>query len=202
MVFSYNSSGEVVVRSQVAIPINTWNLLTFTLNASNPSNALAFYVNGVQQTLTSTAFAPLSTAGTNDLRVGTAAVNNQPLVGNLDDFGMFDTALTKGKARAIYTAPSLLSGYNLGVVDSLFDAFDSAGSVNVGSLDWQTVTGFDVTGHSLGDTWLAGDGSYRMWLSGASGSAAGLIAVPEPATVALFALGAGFILFSRKGRKA
>lgn len=168
---------------------------------SNISQPVAMYLNGVALSTTGSSGDPLMgimKADTNDIALGvsyhTSGVGRQSLNGYMDDYAMWDTALTAAKLKSINTAPSLLSGYNAGIMNSLFTAFDTAGSQAVGSLTWNYATGFDSTGKALGDTWLGGDGKYYMWLAGSSGSEQGLLAVPEPTTIWML-LGGGLLLF-------
>lgn len=190
-------------RTTVSAPVTTgaWLNVALTVDTSIPSNsAIAIYVNGVAQSLTGSALTSavtLTNAG--DIALGvmnhtSGAGGSFALNGYMDDYAMWDTALTAAKLKSINTAPSLLSGYNAGIMNSLFTAFDTAGSQAVGSLTWNYATGFDSTGKALGDTWLGGDGKYYMWLAGTSGSEQGLLAVPEPTTIGML-LGGGLLLF-------
>lgn len=182
--FLYNTtSSSFLSRSSGAgaISTGTWLNVALTLDLSTTS-PLTMYVNG---TAVHTSSLGNVTLNTTTQEIGLGSVDGgRSLNGNMDDFAMWDTVLTAGKIRSINTAPTLLDGYNAGIMNSLFAAFDAEGSQAVGSLTWTYTTGFDVTGRALGDTWMDG-GEYYMWLAGPSGSAMGLSAVPEPATIGM-----------------
>jgi hypothetical protein len=182
------------------VTAGSWINVGLTVDTSIANNnAITIHVNGVQQTLTGSALTSAVTlTQTGDIALGvmnhtSGAGGSFALNGYMDDYAMWDTVLTSAKIKSLNTAPSLLDGYNAGVMNSLFTAFDAQDSQTVGSLTWNYVTGFDVTGHALGDTWIGGDGEYYMWLGGTSGSALGLTAVPEPTTLGMLFGGSVFL---------
>jgi len=198
--FLYNTtSSSFLSRSSGAgaISTGTWLNVALTLDLSATS-PLSMYVNGTSVHSSTLGNVTLNTA-TQEIGLGSVD-GGRSLNGNMDDFAMWDTLLTAAKIKSLNTAPSLLDGYNAGVMNNLFTAFDTAGSQVVGDLTWNYATGFDVTGRALGDTWLGGDGEYYMWLAGTSGSAQGLQAVPEPTTIGLL-FGGGLLLFGATKRR-
>ncbi len=179
--------------------------MTVTWNTGNTS-ALNFYVNGASTPPTNTTTGPSSlTTNLEPVRLGvtTSSMYNS-LNGKLDDYAMWDTLLGAGEIRSLATAPALLSGYNAGVMNQLFNVESGlTANATIGALTWTQASGFNVTGHSLGDTWQSGN-NYYMWLSGSAGSSAGVTAVPEPGTIGLvaFAVAAMAIIVRRRRNPA
>ncbi len=200
--FLYNTSSSTFLSrssSVGAVSTGTWLNVAITLDLSTTS-PLNMYVNG------SSVYS--GTLGNVTLNTTTQAISlgsvdgGRSLNGNMDDFAMWDTVLTSAKIKSINTAPTLLNGYNAGIMNSLFTAYDTMGSQTVGDLTWNYSTNFNVTGHSLGDTWKGSDGEYYMWLAGTSSSALGLQAVPEPGSIWMILGGSVFLLtvFRRRCR--
>ena len=126
------------------------------------------------------------------------AAGSFALNGYMDDYAMWDTALSAGQVKALTTAPALLTGYNAGVMNGLFNAYATQGSSIVGTMTWTYNSSINVTGHSLGDTWLGAGGNYYMWLEGSSAGLVGtLTSIPEPGTYGLLA--GGMVLFMISG---
>jgi hypothetical protein len=161
-------------------------------------DACTLYVNGTAVTATAshswdTAPALLPGNNTSPVILGNRAQQatngggESPLQGYLDDYAMWDTLLSPAQLRSIATAPSVIPGYNAGVMNGLFTAWAAHTTSVVGSLTWTYATGFDVTGKTPGDTWRDASGNYYLWLEGAGASATGLMAgatIPEPGTTA------------------
>jgi hypothetical protein len=197
--------GRSRTTTSAVITTGTWINVTLTVDTSITSSAaVAMYVNGVQQSLTG---ASLTTAVTvsnpGDIAVGlynhtNGAAGSFALNGYMDDFAMWDTALSAAQIKAVSTTPAVLTGYNAGVMNGLFNTYASQGSSIVGSLTWTYATGFDTTSRTVGDTWLGTDGKYYLWLDGASNNALGLMGVasniPEPGTYSIL-LGASALAF-------
>ncbi|HEY9250527.1 MAG TPA: LamG domain-containing protein [Rariglobus sp.] len=187
-----------------AITTGQWVNVVVTWNAGSTS-ALNFYVNGASTppTTTFTGSGVLG-ANTESIRLGaTSSTMYNSLNGSLDDFAMWDSVLTAAQARALSTAPTALTGYNASVMNQLFNvAAGSISSATIDGLTWTSITGLDVSGRTLGDTWTDG-GDYFIWLSGSGGSAAGLIAsaIPEPGSFALLAGLAGLAFVSTRRRR-
>lgn len=185
------------------ITTGTWLNVALTLSLAPTNGSLAMYVNGTSVYTNNFGSNTINTTTSQTLALGALDYNgtngSRSLNGSMDDFAMWNTALSAAKIKSINTAPTLLTGYDAGVMNNLFSAYDSQGSYSVGSLAWSYATNFSVTGKSMGDTWLAEDGKYYMWLGGTSGAALGLQAVPEPGSIGLIALG-GLCLILRRRR--
>jgi len=182
------TQGNRVASSATVVPTGAWVNIALTYTAGGDP---VMYLNGVDLGLNQSLYGAVTTASGLSLRLSTIDGSYYPIYGNLGDVAMWDANLGVGKTRALFTAPSLLSGYNAGAMNSLFTAFDAQSSFTLGAQTWNYATGFSVAGHALGDTWLAGDGKYYTWLAGASN---GMMALPEPCT--LGALLAGGLLFA------
>jgi hypothetical protein len=184
--------------------------LVFNSSLSQPA---AIYINGVLAATTGSSGDPvmgIMKSDSNPIALGLSFQDNgtgrQSLNGYMDDFAAWDAPLSAAKIKAINTTPALLTGYNAGVMNNLFNAYDSQGSTVSGSVSWTYAAGFDASGRALGDTWLGSDGKYYLWLEGASSNALGLMGsvsqIPEPGSYALVA-GASLlaVAFSRRPRK-
>ncbi len=123
---------------------------------------VSVYVNGTA--IATTGSAGASTNGVmksdgNTVNAGVGLSTNgsgrQSLNGYQDDLAVWDTVLSAAQIKAINTAPVVLNGYNAGIMNSLFAAYNGQSSTAVGALTWGYSTAFDVSGHSLGDTWHA-----------------------------------------------
>jgi hypothetical protein len=177
------SSAGVVTSGQWVHVVATWD--------SSSTSALSLYVNGTSTPPTSTfTGSGVLGANTESIRLGvTSSSMFNSLNGNLDDFAIWDTAFTAAQVRALDTAPAAIAGYNASVMNQLFNVSSgSISSTTINGLTWTSITGLDVSGRTLGDTWTQG-GQYYIWLSGSSGSAAGLVAsaIPEPGSFAVLA---------------
>lgn len=189
-----------------------WVNVSLVFNSSL-SQPVAIYINGVLAATTGSSGDPvmgIMKSDSNPIALGLSFQDNgtgrQSLNGYMDDFAAWDAPLSAAKIKAINTTPALLTGYNAGVMNSLFNAYDTQGTSVAGSITWAYGSGLDVSGRALGDTWLGTDGKYYLWLDGSSGSALGLIGtvsqIPEPGSYALV-VGACFlaVAFSRRTRK-
>jgi hypothetical protein len=188
---SFHGWGTADFNSSTALTLNTWDNYLFTY-AGGTLGALDIYRNGVllnsitrtlATTLTEIGFGRHDTVGARWLN------------GTVDDFAVWDTALTVGKVKAI-TALGNQTGltYTADDANALFNAFDGATSVVVDGLTWNYVTG--LTG-AAGD--LSGSGTnFTLQLDGSTGLST--IAIPEPGTWAMLCL-AGFGLFARVARR-
>jgi len=204
LVFNLNTPTTAFIgRSSAVGTITTGSWLnvavTLSLSATSP---LTMYLNGTAIYTNNLGNITLNTTTSQSLALGaldyTGPNASRSLNGSLDDFAMWNTALTAAKLKSLNTAPTLLTGYDAGIMNSLFTAYDLQDDYTVGDLDWSYSSGFDVTGKLLGDTWLAGDGTYYMWLGGTSGNALGLQAVPEPGAISLIVAGGLFLVLRRR----
>ncbi|MFH1498733.1 MAG: LamG domain-containing protein [Verrucomicrobiota bacterium] len=206
--FEYGLGGSGTNRKTAdgSVATGAWTHVAVSWDTGS-TNALRFYVNGA---LTSDGvnFTGPSTLGANTspIYLGvTTSTLYRSLNGNLDDFAMWDSVLTAAQIRALNTTPDELNGYNASFMNQLFNvASGSISSATLDGLTWTSITGLDVSGRTLGDTWTDGE-DYFIWLSGSGGSAAGLIAsaIPEPGSFALLAGLAGLAFVSmRRNRRA
>jgi len=190
------------------IPIDTnWYHIAVTVDNA-ASRKAEYYINGVLQTVTGTAWtAALATTNTKNIVLGTGTSSLDETVGGfgspvnsmLDDVAIWDTVLTLGKIRSIDTTPTLLSGYNTGDMNQLFTLFDSANPVTSLALNgktWYYTSG--LTGHADGDAWNSGGFDYIQLASGTGVFSA----VPEPATWVLLAGTLTTVIILRRRRQA
>jgi hypothetical protein len=101
------------------------------------------------------------------LRLGARFVSSiESMQGALDDFGIWNTALTAPQAAALYSLGNTADiNHNLGQVQELFDAYNAreGRSVRHGSLQWNYATGLPTTAATLGQVAKA-DGRYTVAL--------------------------------------
>lgn len=101
------------------------------------------------------------------LRLGARFVSNvEAMRGALDDFGIWNTALTAPQATALYSLGNTADiNHNLGQVQELFDAYNAreGRSVRHGSVQWNYATGLPTTAATLGQVSKA-DGRYTVAL--------------------------------------
>lgn len=192
-----NSVGSITTSSNSpTLSINSWNHIALRYTAGAGGVEPTFYINGQELSRGGQGFfGALGAASTNTTRLSTIDGQYFALNGNLDDFAMWDTTLSGAKARALYTTPTLINGYDAGMMNSLFTAFDSRTNVTFGALNWTYATNISVVGRALGDTWES-DGTYYTWLSGAN---EGMMAIPEPSTYVLM-LAAGVFMYVYRSR--
>jgi hypothetical protein len=118
--------------------------------------------------------------------------------GDMDDFALWDAALTPSKAAALYNFG--LSGlhYNAATVNQVFEAFDNGvGTLTIGGQTWHYAT--DLPG-SPGDVHDFGSNLYAVVLDPLGN---GYYSVPEPGTLTLLAFGGmGLLARRRRQRKA
>ncbi|MDP0495726.1 MAG: LamG domain-containing protein [Verrucomicrobiota bacterium JB024] len=200
--FAYGTSVRKTVST---IATGSWVHVAASWDTGS-SSALSVYVDGVLQTLdiaaTGTSTLPTNTES---IRLGSTTYSGyNSLNGNLDDFAMWNSVLSAAQVRAIGTIPEAIDGYNAGYVNELFQVADgSIESATISGSVWTQASGFDVTGHELGDTWET-ESAYYVWLSGDSANAMGVTAaIPEAsqATLLIGVLGLLYMLVRRRSHK-
>jgi hypothetical protein len=204
-----NASGTSLSRTTTTSVITAGQWVNVSLVFDSTSlQPVSIYVNGTA--IATTGSAGASTNGVmksdgNTVNAGVGLSTNgsgrQSLNGYQDDMAVWDTVLSAAQIKAINTAPVAINGYNAGIMNSLFAAYNGQSSATVGALTWNYSTAFNVSGRSLGDTWQGGDGKYYMWLGGNSSSALGLVAVPEPSIIGLALAGGIALLAVRRVRR-
>ncbi|MBC2602692.1 LamG-like jellyroll fold domain-containing protein [Puniceicoccus vermicola] len=124
-----------------------------------------------------------------------------------DDLAIWNGILTDGQARSLSQAPEQLTGYNAGIMNSLFEEWETGAAggstVIVDDLEWDYASGFDTTGKSAGDVWQEG-GNYYIWLDGEGAEVSGVsAAIPEPSAYAgwIGLMSVLLLLIRRKSRE-
>lgn len=124
------------------------------------------------------------------LWIGGPASNN--IDGLIDDVGMWNNALSDGKAKAVYfLGLDPLLGYDLGLANRLFALYDAmTGSLIYEGVKWEYATGLptDENVLKLGKPGRDANGNFLLRLAG---NGTGLIGtIPEPSALAML-LGLG-----------
>ena len=119
--------------------------------------------------------------------MGRRATSGAAFGGNVDDFAIFDEALSPTEVRALSNLGRHELGFNASQAAQLFELFDAGtGQVHVGGVAWHNLGGL---GGSPGDVVPGGEG-YALILDE---SGAGVAQVPEPASAVLVFLGFGAV---------
>jgi hypothetical protein len=156
------SLGGVGVRfstSATIVPTNVWTHVAMTYaTKGNPT----FYINGVNVGLNQSYYSASAIASTVNIELGTIDGTYYPIMGKMDDVAVFDTNLSDGKICAMVTAPSVIPGFNVGIMNQLFNLYDTAsGTTTITNgtkrQTWSYATG--LTGHTAGDTWMDSTGN-------------------------------------------
>jgi len=193
--FTIYSSGALGVNiagggrnTTVAITSNEWTHIAMTWKSQNPwGDTLKFYINGQIAADNLGGFGPASAiANTETIRLGNLPGTWFPVNGTMDDVGLYDKRLTSGKIRALYTAPGVVKGLNLGIMNQLFTLYDAATGTTTITLGgkqktWRYATG--LTGHAAGDTWTDGTGAVYIQLDAAN---TGVKYVPSGTAMCLY----------------
>ncbi|MDY0169581.1 MAG: LamG-like jellyroll fold domain-containing protein, partial [Thermoguttaceae bacterium] len=145
-----------------------WQHVVVTDDGSG-SGGTRVYIDG-QRVGTSGSFdySNLSVDSVLRLGMGRHSGGYRHMHGGLDDFGVWNVALTEPQVKALYTLgnnPDI--NHDLGQVQALFDGYDAGnGSVRHGSLQWEYATGIRTRGAELGEVFKA-DGRYVVALDNA-----------------------------------
>jgi len=118
-------------------------------------------------------------------------------IGLLDDVAVWDTRLTEGEARSLYTVRTRLDlDYSHDEMVALFNVFDTVTPAEIAGVTWTRQEG--LTGHGNGDAWIT-NGLYCVQLE--AGGAGVVSPVPVPPTLLILAVGLlGFGAWSRRCR--
>lgn len=168
----------------------TWYHVVTVMDANND---VQFYVDGAPAGFV-THTAPAA-AGSNPFAIGARSPGDtfESMDGRVDDVGVFSTELTASDVVAIYSlAVEAGLQYDLGDSNTLLEAFANGDpSVEIDGVTWTAATG--LTGDegqviNLGPG-LQGNDLFEINLSGGDGFQ--VLAVPEPASIAIWtAIGA------------
>jgi hypothetical protein len=194
--------GRTTVYGTGAIA-NVWQNVVFAYSwDGGTGGTIAVYVDGTltANELKSGPWGDLDTEIDN-LVIGAYATNRSGgaatdvekfLSGRLDDFGVFDEALTPGKSIAIHSCGiDNTLRYDLGQMSQLFSGFDAESYVVLGGLKWAKVSGLDSGEPGT----LSGSGNeFTLWLTATEGMqsseyiASSDAPVSEPASLGLLGL--------------
>ncbi|QNN24189.1 hypothetical protein HED60_18570 [Planctomycetales bacterium ZRK34] len=168
---------------------STWHHLTYVLD----NGAWRKYVDGSETSGTYLQGAGLS--NTRDLYIFGRNGTGQ-YIGQLDDIGLRNDALSAGKSIAIYNlATESALAYDLGLVEQLFDVFDEVlPEVTIGDYRWIKKGGLSG---AAGELTQQPDGEYALVLDDAG---FGVVSIPEPASLTLLAI-AGAAVMGRTRRR-
>lgn len=119
----------------------------------------------------------------NDLELGIRSDNGAEWAGLLDDFAIWDEALSFTEVAALGNLGRHAINFNASQADALFELFDTgSGSAVVGSWEWINVTG--LVG-APGEVVLLPSNRYGLVLDAAGN---GVATTPEPATLLVWSL--------------
>ena len=157
---------------------DVWQHVVVTDDGSGTDRATRIYIDG-QLVGSRASFDYSGLPETSVLRLGAARHGGgyQYLHGGLDDFGIWNAALTELQVKTLYNLGSHSDiNHDLGQVQRLFDAYDAGGgTVRNGSLEWKYTTGIQTEGAEVGEPFKA-NGRYIIALDDAG---AGFVANAE-----------------------
>jgi hypothetical protein len=190
--------GGRTTGSGAAVNNGAWRMVTVVLPTGGTTTAdLAFYVDGgFQYTGSGTQVVNTGVNSIGTLQIGRFANNNnaQDFLGLIDDVAIWNEPLSSDEVTGLYdVGNSSELAYDAGTFELLKTVHDDgSGSVDIGALTWSYATGLP------GSAGLTGSGSsFTLVLDAANNT--GLVAVPEPGSLALAgtALG-GLALLARR----
>ena len=148
-----NSGGRNSTSTNLVVSTNAWTHFALTYSyGGDPS----FYINGDNAGLNMSYYGAKAVTNYNPIEIGNVDGTYLPINGKLDDVALFDTILSAGKVRALVTAPGVVSGFNVGVMNQLFSLYDAAGGSTtitngIKRQTWSYAT--NLTSHVAGDSW-------------------------------------------------
>ena len=187
-----------------SVALNTFSHAVITFDGTT----LTSYLNGVKGSATPT-FGAASTIGQGvlgTLAIGGRGSSEESMTGLIDDVSLWGETLTDGKAIGLFNlAVETELNYDASQAFDLFEVFDgnlaeAAIDNGSGTLVWTQASGL---GGAAGDVVNLGDGSFFLNLDGTDGVLGAPLAVPEPASIAIWMLiGLGLAGYSYRRRKS
>jgi hypothetical protein len=193
-------AGNFIVATNGGYTDSQWHnaLVAFPGGASAADyNAAQFFVDGklVGHTPTNSAVG-INTGSNTNLLIGHGIMNStdRPLIGLLDDVGIFSTALT-GPDAALINGLGRIGGIGLDQLDEAQSLWGGSTGTSglIGGKLWGKVTGLSGGLGDWGGTW-ASDNAFIVL--DAAGN--GIQLIPEPSSLALAALGLVAIALRRR----
>jgi len=121
----------------------------------------------------------------------------------LDDFAIWDEALTEGEARSLFTLADSTLNYNASQAQGLWDVLASGTPATIGSMEWSPTSGLSG---NVGDVLDLGSGDFALVLD-SNGNGVTTVSssgpIPEPMTMLAVGMSfAGLGGYVRKRRRA
>ncbi len=182
-----------------SITEEAWTLVVFTRDSSDN---MVVFLNGVSATLESCPANYYIDLNSDRVTVGSKYAGSwSSFKGVLDDAGIWNEALSLGKATALYGL-AVESGlyYGLGDAQQLFDVYDGGGasSATIDGLTWVYATGLSTP---LGEVSRQGHSCF-LALDDSGNGVLGSLIVPEPCSLLLLVLGGfSWLLLFRRTRR-
>lgn len=202
------------ILDPTAMTNGTWYLFGFVID--NVAKTQTIYRNGVAVktqaytgSFNSSANVPAIGIGVKTNDPGTAPGDTSYWNGALDDFGIFNTALSAGAMKAIYNLAldstvstfGTSNKYDLGTVSQLLTAYSASSSATVDGDSWNYATDLGSIKGSAnpGDLFSSGGSTYLL-LDGIANTGMQLNAVPEPSTLLLGSMALASICVAARDR--
>jgi hypothetical protein len=182
-----------------SVTANTWTHVLYTRDTV--AQTQEFYINGVGQGVQAWTARNPNTVSNAPWRIGTGYGGSY--IGMMDDVAFWDEQLTDGEAASVYRIDAQVDsavralGYTVKQLDEMWTIYDG-GTGSSGSVmgdTWDYITGVDISGRQLGESWLTGspEQGYHAFLlldlNGGSGvTSLAIAAVPEPSSLCLMSL--------------